>query len=52
MLAIVQLGCQVFGIIAYASELIWWLLGWGLWTVFAVWMPVSFIGIAIGTVLR
>ena len=25
---------------------------WGLWLMFAVWLPVSFIGIAIGTILR
>ncbi len=26
--------------------------GWGLWLIFAVWLPVSFIGIAVGTILR
>ena len=27
-------------------------LSWGLWLIFAVWLPVSFLGIAIGTILR
>jgi len=27
-------------------------LGWGLWLMFAVWLPMSFLGIAIGTILR
>ena len=52
MLEVVQLCGQVLGLFAYAAEGAWWLLGWGAWLIFAVWLPVSFIGIAIGAVLR
>jgi len=51
MFEVVQLGGQVLGLIAYAAEGAWWLLGWGAWLMFAVWVPVSVVGLAIGTIM-
>ena len=36
----------------HLGSLLYSVAGWGLWLMFAVWLPVSVIGIAIGTVLR
>ena len=46
LMAQVTLALWQLGSLAYS------VVGWGLWLMFAVWLPVSFIGIAIGTILR
>ena len=52
MLALLgRLMAQVALTLWQLGALCWSALGWGVWLMFAVWVPVSFVGIAIGAML-
>jgi len=50
-LALAYVLAETAGLLGRLLAVLWSALGWGLWLMFAVWVPVSFVGIAVGAML-
>jgi len=51
MLALGHVVAEAAGLLGRLFALLWSVLGWGVWLMFAVWVPISFVGLAIGAML-
>ena len=51
MLALGHVVAEAAGLLGRLFALLWSALAWGVWLMFAVWVPISFVGLAIGAML-